>query len=53
MQKVSKMRNLAALAIVVYSDVSEHAAILHRLYQDNIQVFEDKDKATAWLDQRL
>lgn len=49
MQKVATLRNLAALAIVVYSDVSKHAAMIHRLYQDNLQVFDDKDTATAWL----
>ena len=49
MKKVSKLRNLAALAIVVYSRVSSHVAAIHRLYQDNIQVFEDKNSAMAWL----
>lgn len=49
MQKVAKLRNLTALAIVVYSEVSVHAARIHHLYQDNVQVFEDKESATAWL----
>jgi hypothetical protein len=49
MQKVASLRNLVALAIVVYSDVSKHAAMIHRLYQDNLRVFDDKDTATAWL----
>lgn len=49
MQKVAKLRNLAALAIVVYSNVSKHAAVVHRLLQDNVKVFDDKDSAMAWL----
>jgi hypothetical protein len=53
MQKVSKMRNLAAIAIVVYSNVSEKAATLHQLFQDNIRIFEGKEKALTWLVERL
>jgi hypothetical protein len=49
MQRVAKLRNLAALAIVVHSGASEHAAMIHGLYQDNIRVFDDKDKAATWL----
>ena len=49
MQRVAMLRNLTALAIVVYSDVSKHAAMVHQLYQDNLQVFGDKNTATAWL----
>lgn len=49
MQKVAKLRNLAALAIIVYSDLAEHAAKIHRLYQNNVQVFDDKDEAIDWL----
>jgi hypothetical protein len=49
MQKVAKLQNLAALAIVVYSNVSGYSAKLHGLFQDNVQVFEAKDVAMAWL----
>jgi hypothetical protein len=49
MQKVAKLQNLTALAIVVYSDISDHTARIHRLYQDNVQVFDDRDRAIAWL----
>ena len=49
MQKVAKLQNLAALAIVVYSDMSKQAAMIHHLYQDNLRVFEDKEKAIVWL----
>lgn len=49
MQKVAKLQNLAALAILVYSNISGHSAMLHRLFQDNVQVFQDRDRAMAWL----
>ncbi len=49
MQKVAKLQNLAALAIVVYSDMSKQAAMIHHLYQDNLRVFEDKERAIVWL----
>jgi hypothetical protein len=49
MKKVAKMRNLAALAIVVYSDLSKHAAAIHKLYQKNLRVFKNKEEALAWL----
>jgi hypothetical protein len=48
-QKVAKLKNLAALAIVVYSDISKHAAKIHLMYQDNLRVFDDRQKAIAWL----
>jgi uncharacterized protein (DUF2384 family) len=49
MQRVAKMQNLTRLAIVVYSSVGELAAKIHRLYQDNVRVFDDREKAISWL----
>lgn len=49
MQKVAKLQNLAAIAIVVYSDTSKHTANIHHLYQNNLQVFEERDRAIVWL----
>ncbi len=49
MQKIPELRNIAALAVVVYSDASAHAAKLHGLFQDNVQVFDNKESALVWL----
>ncbi len=49
MQKIPELRNLAALAIVVYSEASVYAAKLHGLFQDNVQVFDNKESALVWL----
>lgn len=53
MLRVAKMKNLTALAIVVYSDKAQHAAMVHRIYQDNIRVFDDKEEALSWLRETL
>jgi hypothetical protein len=49
MQRVARMRNMTRLAILVYSRVAHHAARIHQLYQDNLQVFDDRDEAIRWL----
>lgn len=49
MKKVARLRNLVALAIVVYRVGSKHAAKIHQVYQDNVQIFADKESAVAWL----
>jgi hypothetical protein len=49
MQKVAELKNLAAIAIVVYSDISRHAAMIHKVFQNNVQVFDEKDSALVWL----
>jgi hypothetical protein len=49
MERVAKMQNLTRLAILVYSSIAEHAAKVHQLYQDNLEVFDDREKAIAWL----
>lgn len=49
MQQVAKMKNLAAIAILVYSDSAKHAASIHELFQKNIRVFENREESIAWL----
>jgi hypothetical protein len=49
MQQVAKMKNLAAIAILVYSDSSKQAATIHELFQKNIHVFENREESITWL----
>ncbi|HUT65707.1 MAG TPA: hypothetical protein VMZ05_06110 [Spirochaetota bacterium] len=49
MEQVVRLQNVAAVAIVIYSEASGTAANIHRLYMDNGQVFEDKARAMTWL----
>ncbi len=49
MEKIAKLKNLAAIAVVVYNSRSVEIAGIHGLYMDKIRVFEDKDKALVWL----
>jgi hypothetical protein len=35
MLKVAKLKNLAAVAILIYSDLSKRSAKLHQVFQDN------------------
>ena len=49
MGKVAKYRNLAGMAVLVYDEFGRQAAAIHKLYQDNVAVFEDREKAIIWL----
>jgi hypothetical protein len=49
MERVAKMQDLNRLAILVYSSVAKHAAEVHKLFQENLQVFDDRDEAIRWL----
>jgi hypothetical protein len=49
MEKVANLRNLAGIAILVYTDFARHAATVHKLYQDNVQVFDDREEAVTWV----
>lgn len=49
MVKIAQLRNLTAIAIIVYSDMSEQTAQIHGHYQENVQVFVSKDRAITWL----
>ena len=40
---------LAGMAILVYDEFGRQAAAIHKLYQDNVAVFEDRRKAIIWL----
>ncbi len=51
--KVPKMANLAAIAIVVYSELSKHTARIHKIYQENVRVFDNKEDALIWLKERV
>jgi len=49
MMRVSRLRNLAGIAILVYEDFAKQVALIHELYQRNIEVFDDRGKAITWL----
>jgi len=49
MMKVSRLRNLAGIAILVYQDFAKQVAAIHELYQRNVAVFDDREKAITWL----
>ena len=49
MMKVSRLRNLAGIAILVYQDFAKQVAAIHKLYQSNVAVFDDREKAITWL----
>ena len=49
MMRVSRLRNLAGIAILVYEDFAKQVAVIHELYQQNVSVFDDREKAINWL----
>jgi len=49
MQAVADERQLKGLAILVYSSISNVAAGIHELYQDNARVFHIREAALDWL----
>ena len=49
MMKVSRLRNLVGIAILVYEDFAKQVAAIHELYQRNVAVFDDREKAITWL----
>jgi hypothetical protein len=49
MMKVARLRNLIAIAILVYKDFAKQAAQIHELYQQNVNIFDDREKALTWL----
>ena len=49
MMKVSRLKNLAGIAILVYEHFAKQVAVIHELYQQNINVFDDREKAITWL----
>ena len=53
MMQVSRLRNLAGIAILVYEDFAKQVAAIHELYQRNVGVFDDREKAIAWLKEVL
>ena len=53
MMRVSRLRNLAGIAILVYEDFARQVAAIHELYQRNIGVFDDRGKAITWLRSQL
>ena len=46
---VHLLSNMAGIAILVYEDFAKQVAAIHELYQRNVEVFEDREKAVAWL----
>jgi hypothetical protein len=49
MMKVSRLKNLVGIAILVYEDFAKQVAAIHELYQRNVAVFDDRKKAITWL----
>jgi hypothetical protein len=49
MQAVAEERQLKGMAILVYSSISNVAAGIHELYQDNVRVFHVREAALEWL----
>ena len=49
MMKVSRLRNLTGIAILVYEEFAKQVAAIHELYQRNVAVFNDREKAVTWL----
>jgi len=49
MMKVARLKNLAAIAILVYEHFAKQAAVIHELYQQNVSIFDDREKALTWL----
>ena len=53
MARVAKYKNATAFAIVVYNVTGETFAKMHKHFQDNIEVFQEKEKALEWLREKL
>ena len=53
MMRVSRMKNLVCIAILVYEDFAKQVAAIHELYQQNVSVFDDRKKAITWLKEFL
>lgn len=53
MARVAKFKNAVAFAIVVYNVTGETFAKMHKHFQDNIEVFQEKEKAVEWLRGKL
>ena len=53
MQKVARLKRLVAIAIVVYSDMSEQVAKIHQILQDNVRIYQDRDSAIVWLKETI
>jgi protein-tyrosine-phosphatase len=53
MQKVARLKRLVAIAIVVYSDISEQVAKIHQVLQDNVRIYQNKDSAIVWLKETI
>ncbi len=53
MARVAQMKNLVAIAIVVYSKTGETFAKLHQMHQDNVMIFDNRDNALQWLKEKF
>ena len=53
MARVAQFKNAVAFGIVVYNVTSETFAKMHKKFQDNIEVFQDKEKALEWLREKI
>ena len=50
MMKVSRLRNLTGIAILVYEEFAKQVAAIHELYQRNVAVFNDRKKPSLGLE---
>ena len=53
MEAAARMKNLAATAIVTYSNTGKHAAELQLSIDPHLRAFDSRDAAMAWLRERL
>lgn len=49
MQALADESQLRGMAVLVYSSISNVAAGIHELYQDNVRVFHIREAALEWL----
>ena len=49
LEKACNLKNCIAVAILVKSNISFHAANIHKDYAGKIQVFMNRDEALTWL----
>ncbi len=53
LSRIAKLKGAIAFAIVVYNVTEITFAKLHKQYQDNIGIFQEKENALEWLKLKL
>ncbi|KZM38769.1 MAG: hypothetical protein ACPGUE_10370 [Marinomonas sp.] len=47
--RIGELKNVSAIAILVYSEPSLMAAKIHLVYSNNVQIFTNRNAAINWL----